>query len=516
MSAQIGLPRTTITISSADAVVTQDPQRVLFVGQQLSGTAATGTLQQDIKNDNSWDALFGEGSRIAAAIRAFRKINIVSAIDAIGLDDAGGATSATGTVTFTGTATEAGELVFYVGSKVNNKYQIAIASGDTATVVGAALEAAITADSRAIVSAANVTGTVTLTALNGGTVGNAIGIVTEGAVAGVSTALVAMASGAGDPSLTGLFDVVGDQRYQGVEWPFDADLTTITAFLDPRFNATNDILDGVAATVSVDTFANLSSAAAAENSESLIILGNKIVTGNAVQTGGAMTELSDVIGAELLAVRSLRLEPGAALSAIVSAGGLDRFGGPALASLPYFNTVMQDLPLVPLGLGFTDQEVKDLNEDRVSFIGNNRNGNRVVLGEILTTYKTDAAGNDDPSFKFLNSVDTISNIREYIFNQVNLQYAQSRLTSADSPISAGRSVTNETQIRAFLTGLYQDLSTSDFMLTQDGETALQFFKENLSVEVSLLNGSAVFTMKPPNVTQLRELTGDIQITFEPA
>jgi len=513
---QVGLPRINATISSADVSVSQAPQRVLFVGQQLAGTAVTGELQEDIQNDNSWDALFGAQSRIAASIRAFRKLNIASDIDAIGLDDNGSAVDAAGSVAFTGTATAAGSLTFYIGSKINNVYTIAIAVGDTSTVVGDALETAVNADANAVVVAANTTGTVAITALNGGTVGNAIGIVTEGAVAGVSTVLTALTSGATDPSLTGLFDVVGNRRYQTIVWPFDADLTTITAFLDPRFNTSNAILDGVAVTVSVDTFANLSSAAAAENSQSLVYIGNKIVTGNAKQTSGAMTELSDVISAEQAAVRSLRLEAGENLGDLVIPGGADRIGGVALSSLPYFNTLMSNLPAIPLALGFTDQEVKDLNDDGVSFIGNNRAVNTVILGEMLTTYKTDNAGNPDPSFNFLNSVDTISAIREHVFNNLASRYAQTRLTSEDAPISANRAVTNKTEISAFVTGLYQQMSTDDFMLTQGGEPALQFFKDNLFVDVDLVAGSATIIMKTPIVSQLRSINADIQIVFTPS
>ncbi len=513
---QIGMPRTTVTISSADVTVAAAPQRVLIVGQKIGGTATTGELQEDIQNDNSWDTLFGAKSRIAAAIRAFRATNIISNIDAIGLDDNGSAVDATGSVAFTGTATAAGSLTVYVGSKTNNAYSVAIASGDTATAVGTTLETAINADANGLVTAANTTGTVALTALNGGTVGNDIGLVVSGTVAGISTTLTAMASGATDPSLTSLFDVVGDRRYQTVVWPYSGDLTTITAFLDPRFNATNDVLDGVAITTSVDTFANLSTAGAAENSESLVYIGNKLQSGVATQTSGAMTELPDVISANVAALRTIRLEPNQALGNYVAAGGLDRIGGVASASLPYFNTKLANLPLIPLGLGFTDAEVQDLNDDGVSFVGNNRGANQSIFGEMLTTYKTDNSGNVDDSFKYLNYVDTISNVREYMFNQLRSDYAQSRLTAADAPIIAGRSITNANQIKSAIVGYYQDLATADFALTQGGEDALEFFKDNLTVTVNLQTGAATITMKTPIVTQLRSIVADMQITVEAA
>ena len=63
-------------------------------------------------------------------------------------------------------------------------------------MIGAALVAAIVADTKILVTSVNTTGSVALTATNKGTVSNEIPLEVVGAVAGVVVVLTAMASGA--------------------------------------------------------------------------------------------------------------------------------------------------------------------------------------------------------------------------------------------------------------------------------------------------------------------------------
>ena len=133
------------------------------------------------------------------------------------------------------------------------------------------------------------------------------------------------------------------------------------------------------------------------------------------------------------------------------------------------------------------------------------------MGEIVTTYKTDSAGNPDVSFTFANFVDTSSNAREYFANNLKSRFAQSRLTEGD--VQRGRDMANAVVIGAFLDGLYQDLSGPDFVLVQAGEDALQFFKDNRTITLNLAQGRATITMKVPIVTQLREIIATMQIAF---
>ena len=163
-----------------------------------------------------------------------------------------------------GTATVAGSIIIYVDS-FNRKYSLTIASGDTATTIGAELAAAITADLDAVVTASNSTGTVTLTAVNAGTQGNTIGIKVVGTVTGITTTLTAFSGGATDPSLTGLFDVIDGVRYTRIVYPHEWGVSTLTTETESRFNVDNKILDGVGITCEIDTHANIVANAASYN-----------------------------------------------------------------------------------------------------------------------------------------------------------------------------------------------------------------------------------------------------------
>jgi len=510
----ISQPNVTLNLLPAVTEVSASEQRVLFVGQKVpAGTAASGELVTDIENNANEDALFGENSQIASMIRAAKRLNKETRFDAIALDDAGAAVDATGTIAFVGTSTASGVLDVYVGSEKNSKYSIAVAIGDTATVIGAALVVAIAADTKSLVSSVNVTGTVTMTAVNGGLEGNNIGLKVLGTVAGLTHSVTAMSSGATNPTLTSLFDAVGDLRYQTIVWPSTYDLSELTGFLDARFNVNDDVLDGVGIVSFADTFSNLKVSGDAENSESLVILGNRVVSSTS-NKGGAIFELNAVIAAQFAALRSLRLTPEANIADITIAstqGARDSFGGPAIASLPYFNTPFNDLPLVEVGEEWTREETAGLNASGISVLGNNQARNQLISGEIVTTYKTNSAGIPDPTWKFLNLVDTGSNIREYMVNNLKARFAQSRLTIGD--VQPLRSMANQQIIEAYVDGLYVRLSTNDFVLTAAGEAALQAFKANRVVTIDLTQGKVSITMKAIPVVQLRTINGSIQIDF---
>jgi phage tail sheath gpL-like len=511
--ASISKPEVTFNIIPGQEEISNAPQRVLFVGQKTpSGSASSGDLVESIPNDGSEDALFGEDSMLAGMVRAYKALNQVTVIDAIPLDDNGSAVDATGTVVVSGTATEDGTLEVTTGSDQNHKFTIAVSDTDTATVIGAAIEAAVNADTSAPVTAANVAGTVTMTAVNGGTVGNGITLRITGTVAGITPSVTGMTGGATDPVLTSVFDVIGDERYQTIVAPSEYGTDFLTDLLDPRFNATNKVLDGVGIITQTGSFATLLSNGNAENSQTgFVIIGNQSKSTSTFE-GSVMVELDQVISAQFAANRAERLTEGANISNIVIAtsGPLDSFGGKEIASLPYFNTPFPNLPLIALGDGFDSSEEASLNAAGITLLGNNIARTSIISGEVVTTRKTDAAGNPELTFRFLNALDTSSVIREFYFNNNRARFAQSRLTTGDGDLVPNRSIANESVIRGFQISLYNSLSG---LLTQSGEDALNFYKENLTVSLDILSGQVTITMKTPIVGQLREILGTIQIVF---
>lgn len=505
------VPKTTYNILPDQVAVGLAPQRVLIVGQKTAaGTATSGQLVENILNDNSENTLFGEDSLIAAMVRAYKEENKITAVDAIPLDDAGGATDATGTVVFSGTATEAGTLVVTVGSDKNHKYEIAVANGDTATVIGAALETAVNADTKAPADAANVTGTVTMTAVNGGEEGNNIGLRVTGSVAGITHSVTAMSGGATNPTLTNILDVVGNRRYQSIIWPTSFSTTELESFLNSRFNVNNNVLDGVGFLSVTDTFANLLTASN-ENSQSISRHVNQLINETSYK-GSAIFELDSVVISRFVALRALRQTEDSNLTGIVvTTASRDQFGGAALASLPYHNTPISNLPIIDIDKEFTQIEIDQLNDAGVWVMQNNQPANELIVGDVVTTYKNNAAGVPDPTYKFLNVVDTASAIRELYVNRTRQRFAQTRLTLGIK--RPGRDEADKPMVEAFLDGVFQDLASPEYTLVDDGEQALQFYKSNRTVEFDKVEGKVTISMLMPIVTQVREIQGTIQISF---
>ena len=268
----------TLNIIRSKGLIGVTEHKVLFIGQKTSDGSATAlALSESVQDAGDIEAKFGQRSLLTQMLRSARRINDTTQFDAIPLDDDGSAVDATGVITFTGTATADGTLTFEIASAENQTFSIDVLTGDTASDLGTALDAAITLDTKAPFTSGAVAGAVTVTAANGGTIANGFLLRTSGSVAGVSVALTPWASGATDPTITAVFDPVADERYQTIVWPGEYTLSELTDFLDPRFNATNTVLDGVGITTITDTLSNAKTAAEAANSQSVTMFANKPV-----------------------------------------------------------------------------------------------------------------------------------------------------------------------------------------------------------------------------------------------
>ena len=512
---QVSFPETTTTLSAAIAqIIAQQAQKILVCSQKTSaGTAVSGALQTNIQTDAN--GLAGKTSMGAAVVRAVRDVNTDTRVDAIFLADNGAAFSA-GAANFTGsTATESGELTIVLGSKRHNAIKIAITDGDSATVIGDALDAAVaaaTATNRPPpVTTANTLGNVAVMAENAGTEGDSIPIEVIGSVAGVTVAITAMTGGAVDPVTTSIFDAIGDERYQTILWSWSSNLNDLIAFVDGRLNVTDDVLDGLGYVAAADTLVNHTSALTPLRS--LINYTNVKKESAATFESNDRSELPWVLSAYAGALTALKLTVGAAIADLNSGeSGLDSIGGPALASRPFANTPVAQLIPSDVGRGWTRLEIEQLNDLGGSVIGNNRAGNQVILGQQLTTRITDPAGSPDNTFKFVNFYKTGSLIREIYDSTLRATYAQSRLTDGD--IVPGRPMVNENTFQAKLTEIYSVLSDADFVATRAGQQALNFFKASIVTSLNLSEGTITWSVKTPINVQVRKINGDIQITFD--
>jgi phage tail sheath gpL-like len=513
------LPRVTANILSAQTPQTPDERSILVIGQKKGGTAASGALVEGLISESQSNDAFGRNSHIAKSLRALFKNLDISRIRpkvaAIALDDNGASVDATGSVVFAGTATEAGTITIYIDSIDNGKYDIAVSSGDTATVIGDALVAAITANLDSPVAAVNTTGSVALTAVNAGTQGNTIGVKYSGTIAGITTTLTAMSGGATDPVLTTLFDPIADKRFTTIVYPAEWGVTTLTDFTEPRFNVDDNVLDGVGIVSFSDTYANLNSALDALNQRTLAYIPNKL-SSDADHKGGGIFESPIVIAAQAAAYRDLRLSVGSNTSSIVVNG--QGTGGFFFGGIPYFNTPFTNLPTIETGKDFSNAEATELENSGGWLLRNNPANTIIISNEAVTTYKTNTLGNPDVTFKFLNYVDTLSITREYIFNNLKADFSQHILTTGQ--LIDGRPMVNKEGFIAQMMGYYATLSgfngDNSYGVLRKGNAEKEAFRNalNESVVINLSEGKITAESIANIVTQVREIIINFTPTFE--
>lgn len=510
-------PKVNIQLLPAAIVDAFADRRDIIFGQiGDSGTAVDGALNVDVHTltNAQIKTLFGDDTFLTNQILAWLSSNgKYSPLDVIGKDPSGTGVAATGIVTFSGgPATSAG--TYYISFVDEKAYQVEVAvdAGDSVTNIGDALVAAIALLDDPVFSVANVAGAVTATAKDKGTGANNYGIKVEGTVPGVTVAITAWAGGLNDPVLTGILDPIAGIRYTGALWPeaWSGGLATIKAEFEARFNASNAILDGTIFTGLTDTYANILSAISTENSQCVVMMGSPLLNLTA-HKGPAILRPADWVAAEFAGIRARRLTTDAPIAdkIITTSGGLDAFGGPALASLPYFNTPLADTPVTGATYLFSATEQSALEDAGFTVYGVNSAQNYMIMGPVVTNWTTDQGGNPNVSFHYLNYVDTGSVCREIFFRVLKSTFAQSRLTTGD--LIPGRSMANAESIKAELLRIYRVLS--NLALTQAGREAESYFAQNTIVTISLADRKATIAGPLPIVTQLGTINYALQLSF---
>lgn len=520
MSSIIFQPSVAISIASARVPIANTPQRVLICAQSFStGTAADKAWTRDIGNNGEESVLFGRASMISEMIRAFKRIAPQVALDAIGVRDSGSGVKRVVGTQWSGTATAAGTVRFRVGSERQHTIDVPIASGTTAATALATAAVFLNLDVELPFDVTVVSTTLTFTAKHAGTVPNDLGIEMEASIAGLTFGnLIQSVAGSVDPTLTALLDVVGQTRYQGIVWAWPLATTVLTDFLEPRWNVTDKILDGVGFTAKADTFGGITGVTqlgdASKNAKTLVYVVDEIQAENGY-VGPAINEPSYVKATMLAAIRALRLTTDAPISRyLTTPAPLDQYGGPALASLPYFNTLFPDLSVPRAGRGFTGLDIEAIKNAGGTIIGQDPSGSGAIAGEVVTTYVTNGAGIPDVTFQNLEYVDTASQVREYFSNNLRARFAQSRLTEGET--IARRDMANAGTIRTFLRKLYGDLAGDGFVLVQGGDAAVTFFDDHLDIAIDMALGKVTITMDVPIVTQLRSIVATMTVAFSTA
>jgi phage tail sheath gpL-like len=509
-------PKINLDIRGAQVTTIVPAQKLLFVGQKTAaGTAVSGQLYTHLEEGITHETLFGKDSIATAMVRVAQRVFVNSKIkpqlDVIAFSDAGAATPAVSTIAVTGTtAAEAGTIIINIGSFENHRFEIPVIVGETPAQFITAAVAAINLDEYVPVTASDSTG-ILLTAVNAGTVGNHMSLSIEGSISGLNFTAPSFASGATDPTDSSVLTTIENLRYQTTVMPKQYSVADYVTFLEGRFNETDPIIkDGVLIICNTDTFVNFASDSLGLNKKCLVYFPNKLIS-ETLYKGSLHQELDYVVAAHIAALRALRLTEGANISDIVdtSLESDDSVGGIGIATLPYHNTPLEYIPVCDNSKSWTKTELDSLTGYGFALFGNNSSNDTVILGTVVTRYKTNSVGAADVSFKYLNYVDQAVSVREYFTDSFKLRFNQTRLTTGI--VVPRKNMVNVGIIRAEAIRIYGELV--DLGLMVGGETARQQFMDGLTVTIDLALGKATVTMINPPVTQLREIDGVIQTVF---
>lgn len=213
------------------------PAGSAVVNSEIYGPDTTTPL----KGEADMIALAGAGSEAHRMFLRMVPTNTTTPIYWLFVAESAGA-AATGTITITGPATKAGNVRVWVGDEA---VEVPFANAATATTIGDAVAAAINGKTSWPVTAANATGTVTLTAKNKGPRGNEIRfqcVLVAGAGAAFSPAVDTAFTGGttADSNTTALASLKGRGDYYIVSAASDAtQLAAVQAYIDTQALPTN-------------------------------------------------------------------------------------------------------------------------------------------------------------------------------------------------------------------------------------------------------------------------------------
>lgn len=372
-------------------------QKTVIVAQMLSSGTATVNTVVEVFSDAQAALLYGRGSIAHLMVKAAIKAYPYLALSVVAVADAGAGVAATGSVAITGPASAPGVFTIKIGSE---RVDVAVASGDTATQIGAAVVAQIDQQPDLPVTATANLGTVTVTARHKGTLGNGIKLSHSTTAPGVSAVTTAMASGATDPDITTALTAIFSAGHNVVISAYN-DQTNLTALRTHLDNTGGPLEQRGAVGIygHVGSLANATTLAGTINSGRI---SGCLLPGTLSQACELAAAYGAVVASEEDPARPLNL---LALTGIAA-------------------------PEIPDRLGRVEQENALYNGVTPLEVGP---GERVQIVRAITTYTQDPQGIDDISLLDLTTIRTLDYVRKACRERISLRFPREKLSARTPP-----------------------------------------------------------------------------------
>jgi len=400
--------------------------RALLIGQKtVDGEADDSTLHR-VTSEEDVVRLAGQGSLLHRMAIGWLSANKSTELWIGVLEDDGGGAEADGTITVSDAnpsipnAAEDGTIALYVGGV---RLAVGVTEGDTPSEVATAIAAAINADLTLPVTAQAAGPVVTVTFRNAGEAGNAYDLRDsyrdgERLPAGIELAYSAMNGGTGNPDLDDLIAAMANQWFHIIAHPY-TDGTNLDALEDEladRFGPSR-MMDGVAFTSAVGSFANLTTLGNTRNSPHSVIV---------AQPGVNPLTPSFEFGPEYagLVAKHGSIDPSRPFQTLAMRHALPP------AEIDRFTYEERNLLLFE-GIATSLVEVTDVQIERA-----------------ITTYQRNAAGADDVAYLDVTTLLTLMYLRYDWRSLIKRRYPRHKLADDGTKFGAGQVIMTPKQGRA--------------------------------------------------------------------
>ena len=370
-------------------------QRMLIIAQRLAAGTVAQIIPTQVFSDAEAAAYFGNGSIAHLMARAAMKANAYLDLSVCALDDpsTGNPVARVHSLAIAVNATSSGTLTLYVG---NVRYQIGITSGDTPTVIGTALKAALDNDPALPFTVTHEAGTLTFTAKNKGTCANQIDFEAIVTATGTTATLTATTPGSVDPVLATALAAVFAEQYDIIAVPL-IDATSYAAL--------KTHLDSVSGPM--------------EQRPSIGVMADDDALATVTTLTGTINH-GRITCSYLRGTRSPAFEIAAAYAAVLAyeedpARPLNTLALTGIAA-----------PAVAQRLSRTEQESCLANGTTPLEVGP---GEVVQIVRAVSTYVHDAQGIDDVSLLDITTMRTLDYVRKAIRTRIALRFPREKLSS---------------------------------------------------------------------------------------
>lgn len=376
--------------------------KALVIAQKLAAAPGPAEVLTRTTSEKEASNLFGEGSQAARMVEFFKKTNKFTDIWVIALDDSDTGVAAAGTIALSGTVTKAGSIVVYIAGR---RVAVGVAAGETAAAAAAKLKTEIEKYPSIPFTVAIATSTLTLTAKNKGEVANYHKLMQnyytgEVTPAGLTVTLTQPTGGATNPDVTSAIALITAQQFNAVITPY-VDISNANIMETHMKDMWGPMKqkEGVHFGAHNGTLSDLTTFTNARN--------NHLEVFPAIK---GIPEAPEEVAAGIAACYCFSAE-----------------NDPAMP--------LQTLQVVGVKAPKPDEEF-DMTEKEIllragaSTLGSTPDG-KVLIERLVTTYTQNELGADDPSYRNLETISTLSFMRYDVRNYFLRKYPRWKLSGDD-------------------------------------------------------------------------------------